>query len=90
MTKIWVKFNTNNSVKVSTQGCQDVDDFLEACKKKLQIPNPPQDISLTTTYGGTSLPRSLSIIQIPNQHDYVANDEQNPLFITGNNKSYKH
>jgi hypothetical protein len=29
----------NNSTQVSTEEFQNVDDFLEACKKKLQIPN---------------------------------------------------
>jgi hypothetical protein len=51
MTKLWVKYKINNSTQVSTEECHNVDDFLEACKKKLQIPNPPQELSLSTTDG---------------------------------------
>ena len=29
MSKLWIKFKTNNAVKVSTEECQDVDDFLK-------------------------------------------------------------
>lgn len=32
---VWVKFETNNAVKVSTEGCHDVDDYLKVCKKEL-------------------------------------------------------
>jgi hypothetical protein len=34
LSKLWVKFGQNNAVKVSTDGCVDIDDFIEAVKKK--------------------------------------------------------
>ncbi len=53
--KLWVLLKTNDSsvvnhpVKVSTEGCDDVSDFIEAAKKKLQLPQPPQNITLHLT-----------------------------------------
>jgi len=75
MTKLWVILKPNNATQVSTENCQNVDDFLEACKEKLQIPNPPQELCLSTTDGGTPLQPDDSIIQI------TGNTTKNPLFI---------
>ena len=58
MTKLWIKFKTSNAVKVSTEECQDVDDFIEACKKELLFlygQFPPGELSLYTTNAGTPL-----------------------------------
>jgi hypothetical protein len=76
MSKLWVKFRTNNSVKVSTEGCQDVDDFIEQCKKKLSSKLGSYDvdqISLSTTDGGTPLK--------PEDPLPAPNTAQKPLFI---------
>jgi hypothetical protein len=76
MTKLWVKFKTNNAVKVSTEGCQDVDDFLKACKKEL---SPHFDsvatdqLSLSTADGGTPLK--------PDDAIPAQNTSKKPLFI---------
>ena len=78
MTKRWVKFkNSYNPTQVSTEDCQNVDDFLEACKKKL---SPLLDsyssaqLSLsTTTDGGTPLE--------PDDPIPAQNTAKNPLFI---------
>jgi hypothetical protein len=35
MTKLWVKFEENNATRVSTEGCEIVDDFIKAVKKEL-------------------------------------------------------
>jgi hypothetical protein len=35
MSNLWVKFENKKSTQVSTADCQNVDDFLEACKNKL-------------------------------------------------------
>jgi hypothetical protein len=48
MSKLWIKFKTNNAVKVSTEECQDVDDFLEACKKKLSSKLGSYDVDQLT------------------------------------------
>jgi hypothetical protein len=77
MTKLWVKYKDNNSIKVSTEDCQDVDDFLEACKKKL---SPHFDsiatdqLSLSTTDGGTPLQ--------PDDDIPAQNTAKNPLVIS--------
>ena len=80
MTKLWVKFKSNNAVKVSTEDCQDVDDFLEACKKKLSPlldSYAPAQLSLSTTDGGgTPLQPGYSL------HQISQNSDENPLFIT--------
>ena len=75
MTKLWAKYKDNNSTQVSTEECHNVDDFLKACKKELQIPNPPQELSLSTTDGGTPLKPGVSLNQISQ------NTDENPLFI---------
>ena len=81
MIKLWVKYKNNNSTQVSTEECHNVDDFLKACKKELQIPNPPQELSLSTTDGGTPLKPGYSLHQIPQ------NTDDNPLFITATDTS---
>jgi hypothetical protein len=78
MSKLWVKFETNNAVKVSTKGCHDVDDFLKVCKKEL---SPLFDsvataqLSLSLTDGGDILRPSFLLTQIPQ------NTDENPYFI---------
>jgi hypothetical protein len=74
--KLWVKFGSNNAVKVSTEQCQDVDDFLEACKKKLLFlygQFPPGELSLSTSYDGPSLRPGLLLSAIPSQPGYSPN-----------------
>ena len=81
-TKLWVKYKNNNSTQVSTKECQNVDDFLEACKKKLPHLLGSYDsaqLSLSTTDGGTALQPD---DDIPSQ-----NTAKNPLFITATDTS---
>jgi hypothetical protein len=83
-TKLWVKYKNNNSTQVSTEDCQDVDDFLEACTKKLSHLLGSYDsaqLSLSTTDGGTALQPGYSLHQIPQ------NTDENPLFITATDNS---
>ena len=79
MMKLWVKFGTNNAVKVSTEGCQDVYDFLKACKKELS-PDldsvPPSRLSLSTSVGSPSLEPDYPISQI------TENSARSPLLIS--------
>lgn len=82
MTKLWVKYKNNNSIKVSTEYCEDVDDFLEACKKKLSSKLGSYDVdqlSLSTTDGGTPLQ--------PDDDIPAQNTAKNPLFITATDTS---
>ena len=76
MTKRWVKFKANNAVKVSTEQCQDVDDFIEACKKKLLFlygQFPPGELYLSTTDGGPPFE--------PDDPVPAQNTAKTPLFI---------
>jgi hypothetical protein len=85
MSKLWIKFKTNNPVKVSTEEYQDVDDFLKACKKKLSSKLGSYDddqLSLSTTDGGPSLRPGLLLNDIPSQPGYSKNDDEHPLFIS--------
>ena len=79
MSKLWVKFGGNNAVKVSTEGCADVDDFIKAVKKELQIRNPPQEISISLTAKVKALERDLELNEIPNISENTA---KNPLCIS--------
>jgi hypothetical protein len=77
MSKLWVKFGRNNATRVSTEGCEIVDDFIEQCKKKLSHLLGSYDsaqLSLSTTDGGTPLQPDDSI---PAQ-----NTANTPLLIT--------
>jgi hypothetical protein len=68
MSKLWVKFKTYNAVKVSTDGRQDVDDFLKQCKKELLFlygQFPPGELTLSTTDGGLALRPGLLLTAIP-------------------------
>jgi hypothetical protein len=79
MSKLWVKFKTNNATKVSTEVCNDVDDFLKACKKELSLLLASYDaaqLSLSTTDGGAALRPGTSLTLIP------ANTDDCPLFIS--------
>jgi hypothetical protein len=79
MSKLWVKLSPNNSVKVSAKDCNDIDDFIEACKKKL---SPHFDsiatdqLSLSLTEGGTPLEPDSSLPESEN------NTAKTPLFIS--------
>ena len=77
MSKLWIKFKTNNAVKVSTEECQDVDDFLKQCKKELLFlygQFPPGELSLSTTNAGTPLQ--------PDDAIPAQNTAKAPLFIS--------
>ena len=66
----------NNSTQVPTEECQNVDEFLEACKKKLPHLLGSYDsaqLSLSTTDGGTPLQ--------PDDDIPAQNTAKNPLFI---------
>jgi hypothetical protein len=76
MTKRWVKFKTNNATQVSTEECQNVDDFLKQCKKELPHLLGSYDsaqLSLSTTDGGTPLQ--------PDDDIPAQNNAKNPLYI---------
>ncbi|KAI8903404.1 hypothetical protein EDD86DRAFT_99118 [Gorgonomyces haynaldii] len=77
MTKLWVKFKTNNATQVSTEGCQNVDDFLKACRKELS-PHfdsvATDELSLSTTAGGPPLQ--------PDDDIPAHNSAETPLLIS--------
>lgn len=88
-TKLWVKFGADNPTGVSTDDCEDVDDFLDACKKKLLFlygQFPPGALTLSTTEAGPALRPGLLLSNIPSQPGYSGYDDGNPLFlsVTGN------
>ena len=74
MSKSWVKFGGSNATQVSTQGCLNVDDFIKAVKKELQIPNPPQEISISLIEGGKALD--------PDDSVPLQNTAKTPLYIS--------
>ena len=82
MSKLWVKFGESNAVKVSTNGCLDVDDFIKAVKKELQIPNPPQEISISFTMGGKAWQPDLKLDQLSTLPGFTENNYGHPLLIS--------
>ena len=84
MSKLWVKFGKNNSVKVSTEGCSDVDDFLKACKKELSSKLGSYDVDqlfISINADGNALRPGILLTDIPSQPGYSENDDEHPLFI---------
>ena len=81
MSKLWVKFGNSSATRVSTEGCEIVDDFIEAAKKKLQIPNPPQEISISLKEGNALQPDFI-LGQLSTHPEYTGNSLGNPLFIS--------
>ena len=79
--KLWVKFQSFNPTRVSTEDCEIVDDFIRACKKELQIINPPQELNLSTTVGGTSIRPGLKLSELFTLDGYTVNDDEYPLYI---------
>jgi hypothetical protein len=78
MSKLWVKFEGNNATRVSTEGCEIIDDFIEAVTKKLTRHIDCDQISISLTAGGKALRGGLKLNEIPNISE---NNDENPLFI---------
>jgi hypothetical protein len=88
--KLWVLLNSNDSavvnhpVKVSTNDCEDVDDFIDAIKKKL---SPDLDavavnrITLHITEYSPALRPGLALSTILAQSGFINNDKS-PLVVT--------
>jgi hypothetical protein len=87
MSKLWVKFEKIRSTQVSTADCQNVEDFLEACKKKLSPPLdniPVFELTLSTTDSTLEpydLCPDLLLIDLPSQPGYTPNNFKNPLLL---------
>ena len=82
MLKLWVQLKPNNAIKVASEGCQDIDDLIEACTKEVGELLGPYDsaqLSLSLTNDGTPLRRGLKLVDIPSQY---GSDDEHPLFIT--------
>ena len=73
-TKLWVQLNSGHPVRVSTEGCEIVDDFIKAIKKELELPHPPQVISLSLTCDGPPLEQDAALP--------ASNTAKTPLFVT--------
>ena len=85
MPKLWIKFKTYSAVKVSTEDCQDVNDFLKACKKELSQKLGSYDVdqlSLSTTECGSALRPGLKLTDLSSQPGYLENSDENPLYIS--------
>ena len=77
---VWVKYGNSSAVKIDATNCQDVNDLRKAVKSELQLPNPPQDISLHATavdgsVNAEPLRPGLIISKLR------ATDDENPLFV---------
>jgi hypothetical protein len=75
-SKLWVNFQSFSPIQVDTNGCDDIFDFIKACKKEL---SPDFDsvaidrLSLSLTDGGPPLK--------PDEGLPGSNSAENPLFI---------
>ena len=78
--ELWVQLKAgiaSNSTKVPTKGCKDVDDLIVEIKKKLQIPNPPQEINLHLFGKEDALSRDRTLSEI-----CVGNSLASPLVVS--------
>ncbi|KAJ3307890.1 hypothetical protein HDV04_002375, partial [Boothiomyces sp. JEL0838] len=82
--KIWVKLGSNYPAKVSTAGCKNVKQFLQACKNELDpdLNNVPVGrLILSTTEGGEAINPGFVLAKNPSLPGCSPNDHLNPLFI---------
>jgi hypothetical protein len=85
MSKLWVKFGQNNAVKVSTDGCVDIDDFIKAVKKELTYKLAEYDsdqISVSLTEGGQPLRPGMRLNELYTDPAYIENTDGLPLYIS--------
>jgi hypothetical protein len=79
MSKLWVKLPPNNATRISTEGCEIIDDFIKVCKKELSSKLGSYDVdqlSLSLTEGGTPLEPDSPLPESEN------NTAKTPLFIS--------
>jgi hypothetical protein len=82
MSKLWVQLKPYSPTRVSTQDCQDIDDFKAAIKKGLLFlygTFPDGDISLSLPVGSTLAP-DLLLKDLLNQPGFN-NTAQSPIYI---------
>jgi len=59
--QLWVVLRSNTPAQfrrptqVQTKNCKNVDNFIDAIKKKLQLPHPPQDITVHLIEDGPAM-----------------------------------
>ncbi|KAI3655258.1 hypothetical protein MP638_003681, partial [Amoeboaphelidium occidentale] len=61
--ELWVKYENAQPVEVSTAGCNNVSKFIKAVKKEMQLPDPPQNITLHTSEDAAAVRSGLSLAQ---------------------------
>lgn len=62
--KLWVEFSDSIASKVSTVNCDDLDDYMKACKDQLSIAAPVSRLLLSTTRNGDMMkPPDMTIKQ---------------------------
>jgi hypothetical protein len=84
MSKLWVKFGQSNATRVSTDGCVDIDDFIEAVKMELlslygEFPNG--EISISLTEGGRPLRPGMRLNELYTD-PVIENTVGHPLYIS--------
>ena len=79
--KLWVKYQNFSPIQLSTKGCQNIYDFIKACKKEHQIEIPLQQLFLSITVGGPDLRPDLNLSQISSQNGYIENSAAHPLIF---------
>ena len=79
--RLWVKVGDSAAIKVSTVDCINVNDYIRAVMSDLQLPNPPQDISIFLPGAEEPLKRSTTVIDLLNLEPVKRNGEDNPLLV---------
>ncbi|KAI9333112.1 hypothetical protein BDR26DRAFT_868608 [Obelidium mucronatum] len=82
----WVKYGSSRAVKVYTDGCKDVDDFIEKVKAKMSPDFDPVSTSRINIYTNDpirndALRPGLLLTDVASQTGFVQNDDQHPLRV---------
>ena len=87
--KLWILFKSHDAavvnmpVKVSIDGCQDVDDFIKAIKKELHNKLghvDPDNITLHLKNDSPALRPGLALNSVVTQPGFI-NDDESPLVV---------
>ena len=76
--KLWVKHNGSPSTQVPIKGCNDIDDFAQKVKKKLNTKN---QVALFTSLEKEALFPGLAIKDLLKTDDFKNNSGESPLFV---------
>ena len=86
MSKVWVKFNENQPIKVDVQDNADIDDLIKAAIDLMKLPHQRQNYVIK--YGEVAcMRRGIMVTKLVDQHGYGKRDDC-PLILDVSDGKY--